>query len=244
MTPAVISHRGGTFLWPENSLMAFRGSVGLGAGWVECDVHLSSDGVPVVMHDATLDRMTDVRGPVTARTAPELDAVRVRGAAGEGVPRFEALVALLAPTGVRVQVEIKDDAAGDAYPGALDAVLAVLDAAGMRGRAGVIAFEAGLAGRAARAGGLDHATWLLTGRTLRQLGVEGAVAVCRAHDVGTIETEASALDAAVVAAWRAAGLRVAAWGANHRDSIARMLALGVDAFASDDPALAMAMARG
>lgn len=244
MTGAVVSHRGGTFLWPENSLAAFRGSVGLGVEWVECDVHLSRDGVPVVMHDATLNRMTDASGPVSERGAAELAEVRVRGAGGEGVPRFDALVALLAPTGVRLQVEIKDDAAGRAYPGVLDAVLTALDAADMRQRAGIIAFEAGLAGAAARAGGLHHAAWLLTGRTLHHLGPKGAAAVCRAHGVGWIETEVSALDAAIVTAWRAAGLRVAAWGANHRPSIGKALALGLDAFASDDPALAMKMARG
>lgn len=242
----VISHRGGTFPWPENSLTAFRGSIGLGAPWVECDVHLSRDGVAHVMHDATLDRTTDGAGPVAALTAAELARVRVRGTAGEAVPTFEALVGLVASSAVRLQVEIKDDAVGRRYPGALAAVLATLDAAGMRGRAGVIAFEAALAAKAVRAGGLDHVAWLLTGRTVHQIGGDGAAAVCRAHGIDMIETEASALDPELLARWRAAGLRVAVWGANHAPSIARMLDLGVDAMASDDPALAlrMAAARG
>lgn len=238
----VISHRGGTFLWPENSLTAFRGSIGLGAPWLECDVHLSRDGIPVVVHDATLDRTTDASGPVADRMAEELAAVRVRGADGEALPTFADLLGAVAPSAARLQVEVKSDAAGRRYPGALPAVLGALDAAGMRGRAGIIAFEAALAGEAVRAGGLDHVGWLLTGRILHLIGAEGAVAVCRAHGVAMIETEASALDAELVARWRAAGLRVAAWGANHAASVARMLDLGVDAFASDDPALALRMA--
>ena len=61
MTPfrtAIASHRGGAFLWPENSLAAFRGTAGLALEQAECDVHATADGEAVVIHDATLDRTT------------------------------------------------------------------------------------------------------------------------------------------------------------------------------------------
>ncbi|WP_376091451.1 glycerophosphodiester phosphodiesterase [Roseomonas sp. CCTCC AB2023176] len=212
----VISHRGGTFPWPENSLTAFRNSIALGVPWVECDVHLSADSVPFVIHDATLDRTTDATGPVRARTEAELGAVTVRGTGGEALPSFDDLVSLIAPSATGLQVEIKGNAAGTRYPGALDLVLAALDRAGIRGRAGLIAFEAPLAAEAVRAGGLDHVAWLLTDRTVQQIGPAGAVAVCHAHGIGMIETEATALDAELLAAWRAAGLRVAVWGRTTR----------------------------
>ena len=75
----IASHRGGAFLWPENSLLAFRNALALPAEQLELDVHLSADGVPVVMHDATLDRTTDGSGPVRAKTTAELRRVRLRG---------------------------------------------------------------------------------------------------------------------------------------------------------------------
>ena len=70
--PLVFAHRGGCALGPENTLAAFDLGVAAGADGIELDVHLSADGVPVVHHDATLDRTTSGSGPLAARTAAEL----------------------------------------------------------------------------------------------------------------------------------------------------------------------------
>ena len=90
--PRVFAHRGGSALGPENTLAAFDLGLAAGADGLELDVHLSADGVPVVVHDATLDRTTDATGPVAARTAAELARVdagcRFAGAARRlSVPR-------------------------------------------------------------------------------------------------------------------------------------------------------------
>ncbi|WP_426957421.1 glycerophosphodiester phosphodiesterase [Muricoccus radiodurans] len=240
----IISHRGGSFLWPENSLLAFQNSIELGAEVLECDVHLSLDGELVVIHDATLDRTTAGRGPVADRTAEELAATPVRGAGGEGVPRLRELLELVAPSEALLQVEIKDDAQGRAYPGALDKVLAELDSAGMRERAGIIVFEARLAAEAEAAGGLDHVAWLFDAKALHQLGLPGVLATSQAYGVGMVETHESGMTRDVLDGLRGAGLRVGVWGANHAPAIARMMSLGVDAIATDDPALAMRMRGG
>jgi len=73
--PRVYAHRGGSALGPENTLAAFDLGLAAGADGLELDVHLSSDGVPVVIHDATLDRTTDATGPVRTRSADELARV-------------------------------------------------------------------------------------------------------------------------------------------------------------------------
>jgi glycerophosphoryl diester phosphodiesterase len=70
--PFVFAHRGGAALAPENTLAAFDRGVAAGADGIELDVHLSADGVPVVIHDGTLERTTGDAGKVTARTAAEL----------------------------------------------------------------------------------------------------------------------------------------------------------------------------
>jgi glycerophosphoryl diester phosphodiesterase len=72
---AAIAHRGGSKLRPENTAAAFDQAAALGVDGFECDVHLSRDGVPVVIHDPTLDRTTNATGPVSAMTATELAAV-------------------------------------------------------------------------------------------------------------------------------------------------------------------------
>ena len=73
--PLVYAHRGGALLRPENTIEAFDNGIALGADGLEIDVHLSRDGVAVVLHDSGLERTTDSRGPVNAFTAAELSRV-------------------------------------------------------------------------------------------------------------------------------------------------------------------------
>jgi len=99
----VFAHRGGAKLAPENTMVAFENGMALRSDGFECDVHLARDGVPVVIHDATLDRTTDATGPVGHRTSSELAAVDAgyrclpdrdfpfRGK-GHGVPTLESLL--------------------------------------------------------------------------------------------------------------------------------------------------------
>jgi glycerophosphoryl diester phosphodiesterase len=73
--PLVFAHRGGALLAPENTMPALDNGLALGADGLEIDVQLSRDGIPVVIHDRTLDRTTDRTGPVKALTAAELARV-------------------------------------------------------------------------------------------------------------------------------------------------------------------------
>src|SRR2546426_11100626 len=76
------AHRGGALLWPENSLLAFRNAVALGADFIEFDVHLSRDGEVMVIHDPTLERTTNGQGAVRDRSVAELKALRLKDRAG------------------------------------------------------------------------------------------------------------------------------------------------------------------
>ena len=111
----VFAHRGGAKLAPENTITAFDRGVASGADGLECDVHLSRDGVPVVIHDKTLDRTTNASGLVSALTAEELARVDAGYAftvdsrfpfrsEGIGVPRLETLLRRHA---VRTIIELK-----------------------------------------------------------------------------------------------------------------------------------------
>ena len=68
----VIAHRGGRGLWPENTLYAFERAAELGVDVLEMDIHSTSDGVLVTMHDDTVDRTTDGSGPIHDYTLTEL----------------------------------------------------------------------------------------------------------------------------------------------------------------------------
>jgi glycerophosphoryl diester phosphodiesterase len=70
--PLVMAHRGGRALWPENTLYAFERAVEMGVDVLEMDIHTTADGVPVVMHDDTVDRTTNGSGPIHSLTLGEL----------------------------------------------------------------------------------------------------------------------------------------------------------------------------
>src|SRR2546422_80103 len=101
--PRFVVHRGGAALWPENSLLAFRNAIALGARLLEFDVHRTADAEAAVIHDPTLDRTTNGSGPVAARTAAELRGVRLKGLDGaltdEWVPTIDEVLALAGPAG-------------------------------------------------------------------------------------------------------------------------------------------------
>jgi glycerophosphoryl diester phosphodiesterase len=235
----VASHRGGAFLWPENSLLAFRNALELPAEQLELDVHLSADGEAVVMHDATLDRTTDARGPVRARSMAELRRARLRGTGGEGVPSLAEAAALVRDAGKALRLEIKADDDGRPYPGVVSACLAVLDGLGMRGRTVVMSFQPATVAEAAAAGGFRRAVLLLEAKPWRGMGAANAAGLARACGADEVGLHVGELDPASVAALRAAGFGVGAWGANHEPGIRAGLGLGLDALATDDPPLAL-----
>lgn len=74
-TPFAIAHRGSRLLWPENTLLAFENAHDAGFRWLETDLHMTSDGVLVCLHDDTVDRTTDGKGPVHRYSFDELRAL-------------------------------------------------------------------------------------------------------------------------------------------------------------------------
>ena len=96
--PKVIGHRGAMAYAPENTLESFREAHRRGATWVEIDVKLTADGVPVVMHDASLKRTTGVDRLVAEVRAAELPP---------SVPTFEQAIACFGELGLGCNVEIK-----------------------------------------------------------------------------------------------------------------------------------------
>lgn len=73
--PLVFAHRGANLHAPENTLSAFRKAVQMGADGFELDVRLTSDGIPVVLHDARVDSTTDGRGAISHLTLREVKAL-------------------------------------------------------------------------------------------------------------------------------------------------------------------------
>lgn len=122
---ALIAHRGYPRRYPENTLAGLDAAITTGARYIEVDVQMSADGVPVVFHDGDLERLCGLPGRITGTALTEIRKLRV---GGEPVPTLSDLAGLLQPhPGVHAYVELKQesiDVAGQAAM--LDAVSDVL----------------------------------------------------------------------------------------------------------------------
>jgi glycerophosphoryl diester phosphodiesterase len=110
--PRYAAHRGAGKLAPENTLAAMRVGFEHGYRMVEFDVKLSADGVSFLLHDDTLERTTDARGPADALTWKELSQLDAGSwhspaYAGERIPTFAAVAQWAIANGVACSVEIK-----------------------------------------------------------------------------------------------------------------------------------------
>jgi glycerophosphoryl diester phosphodiesterase len=85
-----IAHRGASAYEPENTLAAIEKAIELGADMIEIDVHLSSDGVPVIIHDYRLSRMTNGTGWVKRKSLAELKELTIHG--GSTIPTLEEVI--------------------------------------------------------------------------------------------------------------------------------------------------------
>ena len=122
--PRWIAHRGAGKLAPENTLAAFRMGASHGYRMFECDVKLSADGVPFLMHDATLQRTTNAKAKLASQPGADVSAVagdhpwgtlaqldagswHSRAFAGEPLPTLDAVAAFCIRNGYFLNIEIK-----------------------------------------------------------------------------------------------------------------------------------------
>jgi glycerophosphoryl diester phosphodiesterase len=254
VAPRYVVHRGGAALWPENSLEAFRSAIGLGARLLEFDVHLTADGNVAVIHDATLDRTTTGSGAVVARTATELRRLRLKKRDGtltdEGVPMLDDVLALAAPAGVVLLVELKTPGPavsyertggavratpGARYPGLEHRVIASLAKAGVAERAIVMAFNPAVLAEVRALAPRQPTTLLVDRQHVAGAGAQGTEAVEWAVGAGAtfLGLHYTFCDERVVAAARTAGISVGVFTVNAEAEMRRLAALGVDVIITD-----------
>jgi glycerophosphoryl diester phosphodiesterase len=257
----IAAHRGGAALRPENSLPAFQQALALDSDLVEFDVHLSSDGAIVVIHDPTLDRTTDAAGPVASRTATELGRARLRGPDGmltdARVPMLDEVLTLVAPSRTGLLVEVKGPVAGAGvryerrgghvaavpgprYEGLEARLITALGRAGLMSRATIMAFNPDVVAAIRSLVPGQRAALLVSAHHIIQADArpEDAVAWAVAAGATDVGLQHTLVDAAVVEAARAAGLVLGVWTVNQEHAMRRLVELGVDILTSDRPDLA------
>jgi len=243
-----VAHRAASHQAPENTRAAILHALALGFGVIELDVRLSRDGVPVLVHDATLDRTTDAAGPVAALTAAELaglDAGAWHDArfAGESVLTLVDALNLI-DRRVRINVDFKTDAA----------IPATLDLLRRSGRRDSVVISGCTAPWAAKVRRLDPEVELLLNHppiptgTDRALPLSEADFIAAARRVGAIGINVNyrhVTDEFRRAA-HAAGLQVWTYTVDDETRYQDLAAHGVDYITSNwpDPMLPLLNGRG
>ncbi|MGL4237417.1 HAD-IA family hydrolase [Tabrizicola sp.] len=241
--PVIAAHRGGALLWPENSMRAFRGAIGLHADMIETDLHLSSDGVPVIMHDPTLERTTHGTGAVRAHDLDSLRRVTLRGAEDEHIATLDEVLALIAPTEVDLRLEIKVQGDGAPYPGLEARVAASLRMSGMLERTTISSFAHATLVEFARICRPQGLIALIRSVDLEADGPDAVIARVQSLGIPEVAVSCRLVDADLIAAFKAAGLRIGAYGVRTKDDCDRMLSLPLSAFTTDLPDHALARRR-
>lgn len=230
--PRWVAHRGAGKLAPENTLAAFRLGAEYGYRMFECDVKLSQDDVPFLMHDASLNRTTNGKG--TGGDQPwhvlsQLDAGRwhSRAYAGEPLASFEAIARYCLHNNYFLNIEIKPTPGSERHTGEVvarharrlwkDAAVPPLLTSFQ-----VPALEGALAAAPQLPRGLlldtMRADWLETAAAL------GCVAIVCNHALW---------DQATVTQAKNAGFRCLSYTVNDEWAARRLLALGTDAIVTD-----------
>ncbi|WP_164479129.1 glycerophosphodiester phosphodiesterase [Nakamurella antarctica] len=238
--PLVIAHRGASAHAPENTSPAFAAAWAAGAQWIETDVQVSIDGVPVLIHDDTADRTAGAPGPIGSFTAAELAQLDAgswfhESFAGCPVPTLEHLLTKM-PTGGQVLLEIK----GPHTPAQLAAELAVIDSAGAADRVFLQSFETqALLDLRPLVG--DSAVGLLVEHIH-----EDPVAACFRYGAISYNPDYQALLAApqIVAQLHAEGISVLVYTCDEPDGWEALTAIGVDGIITNDPAALIAWQKG
>lgn len=230
--PLWVAHRGAGLLAPENTLAAFRVGAGHGYRAFECDVKLSADGVPFLLHDATLQRTTPERGLASDRSWADLSRLDAggwhsRGFAGEPIPSFEAIARYCLRNGFALNIEIKPTPGDEAETGRVVAREAARLWAGEAVQPLLSSFKPdALAAARDSAPALPRALLLDSLRSgwLEEAQSLGCVAVV---------THYGLIDKAVLARVHAEGLRALVYTVNDPAEARRLMALGIDGIITD-----------
>ncbi|WP_432094351.1 glycerophosphodiester phosphodiesterase [Streptomyces sp. bgisy100] len=215
MAAVAVAHRGDPYRVRENTLPSLRSAVHRGADAVEMDVRLTRDGRPVLLHDATLERLWGDERPLAEFTEREVRELTGGGVTGLG----EGLAAVHATPGVRALIDLPDASAAPA------AVAEVRD----RGAGDRVYYCGGATAMRAVRDRDPDAEIALTWTTLAPPRPT-LLAELRPR---WLNYRFGLLDAASVDRLHADGFLVSAWTADTRRTMRRLLRLGVDSITTN-----------
>jgi glycerophosphoryl diester phosphodiesterase len=230
------AHRGASLSAPENTLAAFELAVKQGADGIELDVRLCRTGEWVVIHDLRLNRTTNGRGLVRAKSIAELQRLDAGSSFHQNFAneRIPALAEVLDWAKGRALLNIEIKSLARPREGAEQRLLKLLKRHGVRRQCLISSFNPIVLRRLAR---LDPAlpTGLLLNVKWLQRGTEKSLS--RLMNIQALHLSRRLARPAVLEQIRRIGLRVLVWGANDPDELRQLVDHGVDGIITDVPKL-------
>jgi glycerophosphoryl diester phosphodiesterase len=233
----LVGHRGAKGEAPENTIGGFAYALSLGLTAIEIDIHMTSDGELVVIHDPTVDRTTDGTGTVAEMTAADIAALDARGdfpawQVRLGVPTLEEALTALASV-PHLELEIKTDS-----PARLERVCervsALVGRFGLEQQAFVMSFDPVVPEIMREIAPHIRRGFIGAYRDDHDLNTALAFGCTKAGIplvTGSVE---------MVQAAKSRGLIVAGWMGNSEDALDTLIGWGVDTITTDYPTMALA----
>jgi glycerophosphoryl diester phosphodiesterase len=225
------AHRGASGHSPENTMLAFRYAFELGADAIECDVQLSADGAPVIIHDATVDRTTNGMGAVAELTLEQLR--HLDAGAGEQIPLLGEVLALCRERGKQVNLEVKAETLTQAQRVAV-AVGEALEKGSYADLALVSSFVLPALITLKSAYPRLRTATLHSGMRWRLLNM---ITAARANGADALHPDIRLTSRALVESAHAAGLQVNVWTVDEPKQIQQLASWGVDGIFTNYPEL-------
>jgi glycerophosphoryl diester phosphodiesterase len=227
-----IAHRGFSGRYPENTIRAFKEAIAMGCRWLECDVRLTADGVPVVIHDSTLDRTTDGSGAVSSMTSDDIRALDAGSwmnpaFSGERVPTLMELLDVVDGK-AQIVIELKLE------PSRIGDVVDIVRNHNAIGWTVASAFEWESVQQVRELAPDWRTTWLTA---LKDTTTDDAIRMCVEAGVDTFGPVASKTDFELVCSAHDAGLWVRCWGLgeDRGPELERLVTIGVDGMTTNHP---------
>ncbi len=231
----VVAHRGNRVANPENTVASFRDAVELGADAIEFDVRVTRDGVPVIIHDAQLDRTTNGHGQLSSYSFDEVRSLDAgarfpqRRDTRHVIPSLEEVLDGFRET--PIVIEVKEAAA-------VEGTERLVRRFGAEGRVVLGSSEPGVMDRA-RLTGLRVCASMGQALRLMPAALLGRAPTLLPYDVLSITTNFRGFPIPVLAMTSAAlraGVPTQVWTVNDPALASRFWAAGVAAILTDDPA--------
>lgn len=236
----LVAQRGAAGLAAEDTLTAFRIGINYNPDFLEMDVHLTRDGIPIVMHDPTIDRTTEGKGRLADMTLAELGRFSTHSTSQsyrEPIPTLAQVLDLAKSKNVRVDVQIMVDADGKRYPGIERKVLDELAARDMLDRARILALEFETLQQVRTIRPTAKTNALLSGDYFRRMGNRDNTVIVDevASFADGIGVDKGFLSAELIDAAHRRKLSAGVWTVDTEEAMEQFARMGVDSITTNRP---------